>query len=165
MSIKPSDLLYTSFRSIAYKWTILVTLSACGGMFWAFSGVIREPAQLAGMAAGIATFVALYTVLDFRLARAGRSTDRVRLVIAVYIKMATQIFPAIELYAGMVATIVLDGAGWKIENQFGLTYVTTVIVALELSFLIALMLLTGAAFVRLRSNLFARDQAGPDQPS
>lgn len=165
MSIKPSELLFTSIRSIAYKWAILVTLSACGGMFWAFSGVIREPAQLAGMAAGIATFVVLYTLLDLKLARDGRDTDRIRLVIAVYIKMATQVFPAIELYAGMVATVLLDGVGWKIENPFGLTYLMTVIVALELSFLIAMMLLTGVAFVRLRRKLTDDDGTGPDQPS
>ena len=103
------------------------------------------------MACGIATFVAVYVALDLALVRRGLVELRQRLIMSVYIKLALQIYPAIELMAGFGASVFLSRLGFDDGMPpFLLTYCTTVLVALQLSMVVGVILLIWTGAVRLR---------------
>ena len=73
-----------------------------GGVFWAIVGNINSPGEIAAMTLAIMTFCVVCALVDHALAQRHLITLRIRLVIAVYVKMALQFYPAIEPSAGIV---------------------------------------------------------------
>ena len=103
-----------------------------GGVFWAIVGNINSPGEIAAMTLAIMTFCVVCALVDHALAQRHLITLRIRLVIAVYVKMALQFYPAIEPSAGIVALASLELLGLDKLSSVVTAYLISVIVALLL---------------------------------
>jgi len=118
------------------KWTLLVSLNAALSFFFAMSDN-RTPEEFLAMAMGVVTFIGLYVALESWALKRGRQALARRLTIAAGLKVLTQFYPVLEMWAGMVATIAISQV--MTERGFVPVYLITVLDGLLLSIVVGLL--------------------------
>lgn len=131
-------------RRTAYaRWTVLVAMNACYSA-WAAVMFFKSLPDLAGMLAGIATFVVAYAKLDIHLANQGAQLRRQQLIVAAIFKSLTQLVPVLEMHGGILAAKIVAGTIGPIP--FLTTYLMTIFDGLWLSMFLFLLLALVRAF-------------------
>ncbi|NOT83699.1 MAG: hypothetical protein HOP02_02735 [Methylococcaceae bacterium] len=118
------------------KWILLVWLNAAF-TFWVALGEYPQALDRFGIVCGVFTFVALYAMLDNYLLNTKKFQIRQAVLISVFVKSLFQLYPGIELAAGMVATAFVEWAIGKIAAVSA--YFITLMDGLLLSLLVALI--------------------------
>lgn len=130
------------------KWTVLVFLSALVSLVLATLNNTNGH-HILGMCLGIFTFILLYYFVDLRLQKSSRSDLRKYLLQSVYIKMALQLIPFLEFFAGMMSGFILEsfkhlsGIELGFNSSFPIitSYIMTVLVGIQLSLVVGVLFL------------------------
>lgn len=89
------------------KWTLLVCLNAAISFYFAMSEH-RLPFEILAMAAGVVTFIGIYMTLEHRALQKDKRSFARRLTIAASLKVCTQFFPVLEMWAGFGASVAIS---------------------------------------------------------
>ncbi len=137
-----------SLLLIMLKWTLLVGLNAIFSLAMAWQG-----SNHLGLAAGIATWIALYTALEWYSYEKNWRRLRFSLWIAALLKALMQFYPVVELYSGIIAVSLCEHLfGNQSVGYFYGSYFTTVVDGLLLSLVMSLWVGISFALLRLLSR-------------
>ncbi|WOI37601.1 hypothetical protein R1T43_00780 [Alteromonas sp. CI.11.F.A3] len=129
------------------KWSFIVLLSAIAGIIGALLDGDITSELIIGMLLGIATFVLIYYRIDIFLMKRQLEAQRKSLMLAVKIKMALQLVPAIDAMAGAASLNIVGLFVKKSDNSLLFTYLCTLTTGLALSFVV------GMIFFIIKRNL------------
>lgn len=129
------------------KWSFIVLLSAIAGIIGALLDGDITSELIIGMLLGIATFVLIYYCIDIFLMKRQLEAQRKSLMLAVKIKMALQLVPAIDAMAGASSLNIVGVVVNESDNILLYTYLCTLTTGLALSFVV------GMIFIIIKRNI------------
>jgi hypothetical protein len=129
------------------KWSFIVLLSAIAGIIGALLDGDITSELIIGMLLGIATFVLIYYCIDIFLMKRQLEAQRKSLMLAVKIKMALQLVPAIDAMAGAASLNIVGVVVNESDNILLYTYLCTLTTGLALSFVV------GMIFIIIKRNI------------
>jgi len=129
------------------KWSFIVLLSAIAGIIGALLDGDITSELIIGMLLGIATFVLIYYCIDIFLMKRQLEAQRKSLMLAVKIKMALQLVPAIDAMAGAASLNIVGVVVNESDNILLHTYLCTLTTGLALSFVV------GMIFIIIKRNI------------
>jgi len=108
---------------LCLRWTLLVSLSAVASFFAALLSGHNTAAHIAGMVAGIITFIAIYVVIEGWAIANGLTEFKKSLRVGVYVKIGLELIPAIEVFTGLLTVNAIEAL--HIHSVFVATYLKT----------------------------------------
>lgn len=126
------------------KWLALVLLNAVVGLLIG-SMLVKSPLGMLGIGAGVVTWTAVYVMLEWLLIQSEFETMRKGLVIGACFRALTQIIFVGDMYAGFVASILVEEVFSK-QQEFLYAYAMTLTTGFFLSLVcgVASLVIAGA---------------------
>jgi hypothetical protein len=138
-----------SWHKLFLKWLFLVSLNA-GVSFYFALAEFKQPLDILGVISGILTMVIAYTILDYQLVKKNTDEFRALLLTCVWIKMTIQIFPVIEINAGILAMHIIEMRFTRVV--FITPYLITLLDGFLLSLVVGFFMLMGKGISIIRAK-------------
>lgn len=95
-------------KNLWLKWTMLVLGNAIIGLFFSLTGELDKIPYVLGIFAGIGVFIPCYVGIEKYARQRNHSLFVKSLTIAIVLRIATQLFPILDMLAGAMAIEWLD---------------------------------------------------------
>lgn len=145
-------------KKVLITWIVLISLNAVYSIFAALIEGFTTFLDIAAMLTAVLTFIVLYTLLDLWALSWNRTKFSKSLKIGASIKIAFQIFPAIEIGAGTLAGMILEGL--ISEIPFLYTYLLSMLVGIMLSIVGFVIVFFAWCFLKVKKNPTQQPDAG-----